>query len=79
MGGLPIQSPLPKQPSETAMRIELVNGSTLTVHGAFHPDSLRGEGLDFLVIDEFASIDPRGLIPLALARVTSRKNKSQNQ
>jgi len=64
-----------KQPSETAMRIELVNGSTLTVHGAFHADSLRGEGLDFLVIDEFASIDPRAWIEVLRPALADRQGR----
>jgi hypothetical protein len=46
-----------KQPNETELRIELKNGSRLVVNGAFQPDSLRGNGIDFLVLDEF------GLLP----------------
>ena len=36
---------------ESELEIELANGSRIKVHG---PQSLRGAGLDFAVLDEFA-------------------------
>jgi phage terminase large subunit len=36
----------------------LVNGSTIALKGADNYDSLRGVGLDFIVLDEFADIAP---------------------
>src|SRR6202030_3489768 len=45
-----------KKPNESEMRIELVSGGTICLRGADNYDSLRGEGLDFLVLDEYASI-----------------------
>jgi hypothetical protein len=45
-------------PNETDLRIELVNGGTIALRGADHYDSLRGEGLDFVVLDEYASMAP---------------------
>lgn len=44
--------------NETELTLELKNGSTISLKGADNYDSLRGVGLDYLVIDEFASIDP---------------------
>jgi terminase large subunit-like protein len=44
------------KPSETDLRIELVSGGTICLRGADNYDSLRGEGLDFVVLDEYASI-----------------------
>ena len=44
--------------NETELSILLKNGSTISLKGADNYDSLRGIGLDFLVIDEFADIDP---------------------
>jgi hypothetical protein len=44
--------------NETNMSFELKNGSTISLKGADNYDSLRGVGLDFLVMDEFADIDP---------------------
>jgi len=46
-------------PSETELRIDLITGGTIALHGAENLDSLRGVGLDFVVLDEFASMDPR--------------------
>jgi len=47
-----------QKPSESERRIELYNGSSIVVKGAFDPDSLRGEGLDFVVLDEVADLKP---------------------
>jgi hypothetical protein len=44
------------RPNETDLRIELIGGGTICVRGADNYDSLRGDGLDFLVLDEYASI-----------------------
>ena len=43
--------------NETELALELVNGSVIALKGADNYDSLRGVGLDFLVIDEAADID----------------------
>jgi hypothetical protein len=48
-----------KTPNETDLRIELVTGGTIALRGADNFDALRGDGLDFLVLDEYASMDPR--------------------
>jgi hypothetical protein len=45
-----------RQPNETDLRIELITGGTICLRGADNYDSLRGDGLDFLVLDEYASI-----------------------
>jgi hypothetical protein len=44
------------RPNETDLRIELISGGTICLRGADNYDSLRGDGLDFLVLDEYASI-----------------------
>ena len=44
------------KPNETDLRIELVSGGTICLRGADNYDSLRGDGLDFVVLDEYASI-----------------------
>jgi hypothetical protein len=44
--------------NETELTIQLRNGSTIALKGADNYDSLRGVGLDFIVLDEFADIDP---------------------
>lgn len=47
-----------KKINETELSIELKNGSLIALKGADNYDSLRGIGLDYLVIDEFADVDP---------------------
>ena len=44
--------------NESELSIELKNGSVISLKGADNADSLRGVGLDYLVMDEFADIDP---------------------
>ena len=44
--------------NESELSIQLKNGSTIALKGADNADSLRGVGLDYLVMDEFADIDP---------------------
>lgn len=47
-----------KKVNETELTLELVNGSTIALKGADNYDSLRGVGVNFLVMDEMADIDP---------------------
>lgn len=47
---------LARQPNETRLEIELRNGSVIALHGADHPDSLRGRGIAGIVIDEYADV-----------------------
>jgi phage terminase large subunit len=44
--------------NETELTIQLINGSVIALKGADNYDSLRGVGLDFIVLDEFADIAP---------------------
>ena len=44
--------------NESELSIQLKNGSVISLKGADNADSLRGVGLDYLVMDEFADIDP---------------------
>ena len=45
--------------SATERRIDLPNGGMIALRSAFKPDNLRGEGLDFVVLDEAAYIKSR--------------------
>src|ERR1700691_6146444 len=42
------------KPNETELRIDLISGGTICVKGAENYDSLRGNGVNFLVLDEYA-------------------------
>lgn len=44
-------------PNETYLTMQLQNGSEIGLRSADKPDSLRGRGLDFLVVDEAARVD----------------------
>ena len=46
-----------KSKNETELSITLINDSLIALRGADNPDSLRGPGLDFLVLDEVAFMD----------------------
>ena len=47
-----------RKANETELKLELVNGSTISLKGADNFDSLRGTGNHFIVLDEFSDIDP---------------------
>jgi hypothetical protein len=65
-----------KKPSEAKMRIDLTSGSSIFVSGAFHPDSLRGDGLDFVVLDEFSSMKPNAWREVIRPALTDRKGRA---
>lgn len=44
--------------NETILTITLVNGTRIELKGADNPDSLRGVGIHYLVMDEVQDIDP---------------------
>lgn len=44
--------------NETDLRIELMCGGTICVRGADNYDALRGDGLNFVLLDEFACMAP---------------------
>lgn len=46
------------RPNETELSITLTNGSLIALKGADNYENLRGDGLDFLVLDEYASMKP---------------------
>jgi hypothetical protein len=56
-----LQDLVPKQwvakVHDTRLEITLVNGAQICLRGSDSPDSLRGVGLDFLVMDEVQDID----------------------
>jgi hypothetical protein len=59
---VPLLSPdiVAGEPKRTKPRaIEFVNGSTISFRSAEREDSLRGPGLDFLIIDEAGSVPER--------------------
>jgi hypothetical protein len=44
--------------NETKMSVRLINGTRIHCKGADNPDTLRGVGLDYVVLDEFQDMHP---------------------
>ena len=51
-----------KKYNETILTITLVNGTKIELKGADNPDSLRGVGIHYLVMDEYQDIDPEAWV-----------------
>lgn len=45
--------------NESELTLKLKNGSKISLKGADSPDSLRGVGLNFIVLDEFQDLEPK--------------------
>jgi|SRR5579862_3262750 len=60
-------------PNETDLRIELTCGGTICVRGADNYDALRGDGLDFLLLDEFASMSPEAWFEVLRAALADKQ------
>ena len=59
--------------NETDLSVELKNGSMAALRGADNPDSLRGVGLDFLVMDEFADMHPDAWLEVLRPMLADKK------
>ena len=62
-----------KKINETRMEIDLVNGSKILLRGADNYDSLRGTGVDFLVMDEMADIKPEAWTEVLRPTLSAQK------
>lgn len=49
---------LVRKKNETKLSIRLVNGSEIQLKGADKPDTLRGRGVDYVVLDEYQDFKP---------------------
>jgi hypothetical protein len=49
---------LAEKPNETDLSVELIGGGRIALRGAANYDALRGPGLDFAVMDEYADMNP---------------------
>lgn len=59
--------------NESDLTITLKNGSLISLRGADNPDSLRGVGLDGLIMDEFAMIDEKAWTEVLRPTLSDRK------
>lgn len=67
---------LSRAPLEGGLTLHFLNDSTITLKGADNPDSLRGPGLDYLSMDEFAYIDPRAWYEVMSPMVADREGRA---
>lgn len=61
---------------ETDLRIEFPWGATMAIRGADNYDSLRGEGLDFVVLDEYASMAPQAWTEVLRPALSDRQGRA---
>lgn len=59
--------------NETLMVIWLINGTRIELKGADNPDSLRGVGIHYLVLDEVQDIDPEAWTKVLRPTLASTK------
>jgi len=62
--------------NETDLTIVLKNGSKISLRGADNPDSLRGVGLDGIIMDEFAMIDQKAWTEVLRPTLSDRKGSA---
>jgi hypothetical protein len=61
---------------ETDLTLRLPNGSSISLRGVDNYDSLRGSGLDFVVLDEFASMKPEVWSEIIRPALADRKGRA---
>lgn len=64
------------KPNESDLTIQLTSGGTISLRGADNYDSLRGEGLDFVTLDEYASMKPQAWVEVLRPALADRKGRA---
>lgn len=62
--------------NESELSIKFENGSEIAIKGADNEDSLRGAGLDRVVLDEYATMKPHVFEEIVLPMLATTKGKS---
>ena len=62
--------------NDSELTIRLRNGSTIALKGADNEDSLRGVGLDYLILDEFADIKPEAFYEVLRPTLADREGSA---
>lgn len=65
-----------KKANESELSLSLKNGSTISLKGADNEDSLRGVGLDYLIIDEFADVKPEAFYEVLRPTLADKQGKA---
>jgi hypothetical protein len=61
---------------EDELELELKNGSIIQLHGTSNADSLRGTGLDAIVLDEYAQMGPEVWEAVVRPMLSDRKGRA---
>ena len=64
------------KPNESELTIQLTTGGTICLRGADNYDSLRGEGLDFVALDEYASMHQEAWFEVLRPALADRQGKA---
>jgi Terminase large subunit, T4likevirus-type, N-terminal len=64
------------KPNESDLRIELISGGSIALRGADNYDALRGDGLDFIVLDEYASMAPQAWSEVLRPALSDRRGRA---
>jgi len=64
------------RPNESELRIELVSGGRIALCGADNYDALRGAGLDFVVLDEYASMAAEAWTEVLRPALSDRRGRA---
>ena len=67
---------LANKPNETDLSLNLRNGSMIALRGADNYDSLRGPGLDGVVLDEFADMAPEAWTEVLRPALSDRQGRA---
>ena len=67
---------LRRNPLESNLTLEFLNGSIIKLKSAEDPDSLRGPGLDYLSMDEFAFIQKRAWYEVLSPMIADRLGRA---
>ena len=65
-----------KKANESELSITLKNNSTISLKGADNEDSLRGIGLDYLILDEFADINSTAFYEVLRPTLADKQGKA---
>ena len=64
------------RPNESELRIELITGGRIALCGADNYDALRGDGLDFVVLDEYASMASQAWAEVIRPALSDRRGRA---
>ena len=71
-----IPKPYIVKSNETSLDITLINGTRISLRGADKPDTLRGVGINFLVIDEAQDVKPEVWTVVLRPTLTSTRGRA---